>query len=71
MYKSINDWLGPSVYYYNKNHEDYFIVENRGGVNFALRLKETLQNDYDKLHAIYSEMGRLNPVVEQLQYHKE
>ena len=69
MYKNINDILGPGVYYISKNHQDYFIVENRRGVNFALRLKETLQNDYDKLHAIYSEMGRLNPVVEQLFYY--
>ena len=72
MYKKINDHLGENLYgldLFSQHRQDYFIVSNDSGVDYVIRLKETLQNNYNKLLDLYAVMWHVNhSVVEQLHY---
>ena len=72
LYKNINVRLGDYLYrltWFFKDKQDWFVVGEDGGLSFVIRVKETLQNDYDKLCAIYTALwGVKNPVIEQLYY---
>ena len=71
MYKKTNDILGNDLFelnLFNQQYHDYFVVGRDGGIDYVIRLKETLQNDYDNLCCIYEKFGVERYVVEQLHY---
>ena len=72
LYKKINVDLRDNLYhltFFPEDKQDCFVVGKGGGFSFAIALTETLQNDYNKLCDIYTEIWVVkNPVIEQLHY---